>query len=117
MIRRTAFTELRYSVLRLIGTVLGLAVLFIVPPLWFMCGLFFTGIGGGEALSFAPMLAFEGLFAWGVMARTYWPAVHFFGINRTWTLALPIAGIFYGAMTLDSAVRYWTGKNIGWRDS
>ena len=38
MIRRTAFTELRYSVLRLIGTVLGLAVLFIVPPVWFMCG-------------------------------------------------------------------------------
>lgn len=117
MVRRTAFTELGYSVLRLIGTVLGLALLFIVPPLWCMGGLLFPGIGEGRSTtSCVYLLTLEGLLAWGVMARVYWPAVRFFGIPRIWTWALPVAGILYGAMTLDSAVRYWTGAHSGWRE-
>jgi len=29
---------------------------------------------------------------------------------------LPLAGFLYGAMTVDSALRYATGMRVGWRD-
>ena len=38
MVRRTAFTQLKYSWLRLIGTVVGMAVAFSLPPIFFLCG-------------------------------------------------------------------------------
>ena len=117
MVRRTAFTELRYSVLRLIGTVFGLALLFIVPPVWGIGGLLLSGIEeGARGVSWPALIALEGLVAWGVMARVYWPAVRFFDIPRRWAWALPVAGMLYGAMTLDSAGQYWTGAHIGWRE-
>lgn len=46
-----------------------------------------------------------GASAWLAMALAYLPAIRYFGLNPAWALTLPIAGILYAAMTLDSAVR------------
>jgi hopene-associated glycosyltransferase HpnB len=128
MVRRTAFTELRYSWLRLLGTVLGLAVMFLLPPLWLLgaTGLALASILGPLAgfLPWAALLAAEGFFAWALMAVIYRPAVRFFALPgvRSWTL--PLAGVLYGAMTVDSAlrhalrhtVRHVIGMHTDWRD-
>jgi hopene-associated glycosyltransferase HpnB len=120
MVRRTAFTELRYSWVRLVGTVIGMLLMFLLPPLWVMSGVgaALASMIGGQAVSFswAIALVVEGLCAWAIMATVYRPVIRFFGLPgaRCWTL--PLAGMLYGAMTVDSAVRQVTGMRIGWRD-
>ena len=120
MVRRTAFTELRYSWMRLAGTVTGIIVMFLLPPLSMVGGSLATlaSILGWSAIarSWAVTLMVEGFGAWLIMARVYRPAVRFFELPsaRCWTL--PLAGVLYGAMTVDSAVRHLTGMRVGWRD-
>jgi hopene-associated glycosyltransferase HpnB len=114
MVRRTAFTELRYSWVRLAGTILGLSLMFLLPPLWSIGGLVWSVIAVASSASLLFVLT--GLGAWVLMARVYQPAVRFFGLSGGWVWALPVAGILYGAMTMDSALRYATGMRIGWRD-
>jgi hopene-associated glycosyltransferase HpnB len=120
MVRRTAFTELRYSWVRLTGAVLGLLLMFLVPPLWLMVGLVWgvMAASGGiaAALLTAAVFVLTGLSAWMLMARVYQPAVRFFGLFARWVWTLPLAGLLYGAMTVDSALRYATGMRMGWRD-
>lgn len=120
MVRRTAFTELRYSWVRLAGAVFGLLLMFFVPPLWLMVGTVWSMVaasGGIAATSLASvMVGVIGLGAWILMARVYQPAVRFFGLSANWVWTLPLAGLLYGAMTVDSALRYVTGMRIGWRD-
>jgi len=120
MVRRTAFTELRYSWLRLSGTLIGMALMFIVPPLWTLGGIgmglmYWTQTLWNE-LSYSAFLLLSGFCAWTVMAGVYLPAVRFFRLPFLWCWTLPIAGVLYEGMTLDSAIRYITGRRIGWRD-
>ena len=119
MVRRTAFTELRYSWSRLTGAVVGLVLMFLLPPLWFIGGLVWSVIdtsSGIVVLSASAVCVLTGLSAWVLMARVYQPAVRFFGLSENWVWTLPLAGFLYGAMTVDSALRYATGMRVGWRD-
>ena len=120
MVRRTAFTELRYSWVRLAGTVLGITLMFLLPPLWLVGGIsaVLADMLGwpGPSLSGAVTLIVEGLCAWGVMTTVYRPAVRFFSLPSVRCWSLPLAGVLYGAMTVDSAVRHVAGLRIGWRD-
>lgn len=101
MVRRTAFTELKRSWLRLAGTVVAMAVMFLAPPL-------LLAAGGALTLLldrvYAP-LAVYGAVTWTLMATIHRPAVRHFGLAeaRAWTL--PLAGLLYALMTVDSALR------------
>jgi hypothetical protein len=57
-----------------------------------------------------------GLAAWLLSALVYRPAVRFFQLPVAYVWVLPFAGFLFGAMTIDSALRYMTGRRIGWRD-
>lgn len=120
MVRRTAFTELRHSWLRLLGTLVGMAIMFVVPPLWTVCGFLFSlpAVLDGRfaGLSQHAVLLALGAGAWAIMAVVYRPAVRFFLLPHWHCWTLPIAGVLYEGMTLDSALRHVTGKRIGWRD-
>ena len=119
MVRRTAFTELNYSWLRLAGTLFGMGITFVVPPLWFIggasicLGRWIAGVDVPWQLTF--LLMAEGAFAWALMTRVYCPAVRFFGLRLAWAWTLPFAAVLYEAMTLDSALRYATKRKIDWR--
>ena len=119
MVRRTAFTELNYSWLRLAGTLFGMGITFAVPPLWFVSGaVICMGIWiteAGASCQPAFLLMAEGAFAWAFMTRVYLPAVRFFGLSLAWAWTLPFAAVLYEAMTLDSALRYATKRQIDWR--
>ena len=120
MVRRTAFTELRYSWLRLAGTVLGIGLMFLLPPLLTVWGVLWYFDTIGEVLPTINVsgliILVSGVSAWVLTAVVYRPAIRFFALSplRIWTL--PLAGLLYGAMTLDSAWRYASGRRIGWRD-
>ncbi len=116
MVRRTAFTELGYSALRLIGTIIGLGLLFLLPLMYVLLGIGLT-VFGEIPVQHGTLLAAVGLGALLVMAGVYRPAIRFFGLSAEWIWTLPLAGTLYGTMTFDSAIRYWTRKRIGWRDS
>ena len=120
MVRRTAFTELRYSWLRLAGMVLGLGFMFLLPPVFTVWGFLSWGMSLGATSLLAntsgSLMFLSGAMAWGLSALVYRPAIRFFALSpaRVWTL--PLAGVLYGAMTVDSAWRYASGRRIGWRD-
>ncbi|MCK6472262.1 MAG: glycosyltransferase [Planctomycetes bacterium] len=120
MVRRTAFTELKYSWLRLAGALLGLGLMFAVPICWMLAGLglLAAGLSGSPGLLaiLALVLLVKGLFAYALMTLVYRPAVGFYELPRAWAWTLPAAGLLYACMTLDSAVRHLFGLGPGWRD-
>ena len=101
MVARSAFTQLRYSGLLLAGTVLGMALLYLAPPL-----LLLTGEPRAMAL---------GGIAWLLMSIAYLPTVRYHGLSPLWALTLPLAALLYLAMTVDSARRYWWGRGSRWK--
>jgi hypothetical protein len=46
-----------------------------------------------------------GAAAWLLQAALVLPTVRYFRLNPLWALTLPLAGLLYGAMTVDSALR------------
>jgi hopene-associated glycosyltransferase HpnB len=105
MVARTAFTQLRHSALLLAGTLAGLAVVFLAPPLLLIDAL--AGAGWWAALA--------GALGWSAMTAAYAPTLGLYG--RPWWqgLALPVAAALYGAMTVSSALRHWRGRGGAWK--
>jgi hopene-associated glycosyltransferase HpnB len=101
MISRTAFNQLDHSILALIGSVLGLLVIYIVP----IASLFSS--------SQTAMLL--GAIAFAMMMTAYAPMVRFYRLNPLWTLTLPFAAIFYLGATIQSAIYYWAGRGGQWK--
>ena len=105
MVTRTAYTQLNYSPLALAGTVAGMAFLYVLP-------LAALGIGVAKR---RPALALAGLVAYGVMSAAYAPTVTLYRQPVWRALTLPLAGLLYTAMTLDSGFRHWRGRGGMWK--
>jgi hopene-associated glycosyltransferase HpnB len=101
MISRTAFAQLHHSALLLIGTIAGMAVIYVAPPL-----LLFTR---------NPLAAAFGLAAWLLMTVLYAPALRFYGRSVAWGPLLPLVALFYISATIDSALSYWSGRGGLWK--
>ena len=101
MIARTAFTQLDYSPILLVGTVMGLGLLFFVP----LAAILF-----GWVWSIAL-----GLAAWLLMSFLYHPTTRFYGLPWFWSFTLPCAALVYLAATVDSARRHWQGRGGAWK--
>jgi hopene-associated glycosyltransferase HpnB len=101
MISRTAFTQLRHSALLLVATILGILVIYLAPPLL----IFSTD----------RRAAVCGLMAWAAMTLSYIPTLRFYGRSIAWAPLLPLIALFYIYATVDSAVRYWTGRGGEWK--
>ncbi len=113
MVRRTAFDELRYSWLRLAVAVLGLLLLFAVPPALVVIGIV-LGATGVATPAWAVALGLTGAAAWCLMSLVYTRAIRLFELGLPWALTLPLAGVLYGGMTLDSARRHVQGSRGVW---
>jgi len=101
MIARTAFTQLGYSALLLIGTILAMAVIYLVPPLLI--------------LTRDPIAVACAMAAWLSMIISYVPTLRFYRRSVAWAPLLPLVALFYMIATVDSAVRYWTGRGGFWK--
>lgn len=103
MVARNAFTQLHHSWLALVMTVLGLAILFIVPLVG-MCS-FMDGTVSQVTILFSDLSLF-------IMTRTYAPTLRFFNLSvwRAFTLPVPVAGTFYLVMTVSSAINHLSGR-------
>lgn len=101
MISRNAFYQLRHSVLLLIGTLLGLAITYLAPPVI----VFF---GGWATL--------WGALAWLLMSLSFWPMVRFYSLSPLWAATLPPVAVFYAGATVYSAFQYWQGRGGEWKE-
>jgi hopene-associated glycosyltransferase HpnB len=101
MIARTAYTQLHYSMLLLTGTIAGLVLTYLTPPL---LTLFASGWARGL-----------GMAAWLAMSLAFLPTLRFYRLNPLRTLALPAIAGFYAAATIGSAVNYARGRGGHWK--
>jgi len=117
MVRRTAFTELKYSWARLFGAVAGLTLMFVVPVFAILAGLgAFIATSDPQIHAYAVMTFGKGLLSVLLMRFVYSPAVRFFKLPARWAWTLPAAAVLYGLMTIDSALRHARKARTEWRE-
>jgi len=101
MISRTAFNQLKHSSLLLLGTIAGMVITYLAPPLLL--------------LTRSRPAMFMGAAAWTAMTITYSNMVRYYRLNPSWALTLPLAALFYLWATIHSAVKYWNGAGGEWK--
>jgi hopene-associated glycosyltransferase HpnB len=101
MISRSAYAQLGYSPLALVGTVAAMLLVYIAPPLLAL-------LADGPA-------RWLGLSAWLVMAITFQPMLRFYRCSPLWGLALPAIGAVYAFFTVQSAIEFWRGRGGLWK--
>ncbi|MFE9855372.1 glycosyltransferase [Streptomyces sp. NPDC005780] len=105
MVSRSAYAQLRHNPLVLLGTVLGLAVIYLAPPVTLVAGL----------LAGDPPAAWAGGAAWAVMAGTYMPVLGYYRQSLWLAPLLPFTALLYLLMTVDSAVQHYRGRGAAWK--
>jgi hypothetical protein len=105
MVSRSAYAQLRHNPLLLLGTVLGLALVYLVPPV-----ALFTGLAVGSTAT-----AVLGGLAWLVMTGTYIPMLRYYGQPLRLAPLLPFTAFLYLLMTVDSAVQHYRGRGAAWK--
>lgn len=101
MVARTAYVQLRFSPALLLGTVLGLALVWLAPP-----ALALFGHGAARML---------GALAWAGSMASFLPTLRRCRASPLWALALPGIACFYGAATVGSAIDHHRGRGVVWK--
>ena len=105
MVARSAYTQLGHSPVLLLGTLAGMALTYLAPPLLVLS----YPLHGHEAA------AVLGTAAWVLMAALFMPTLRLYGQPWPMAIALPVAALFYAAMTADSARRHAAGQGGLWK--
>ncbi len=101
MVARSAYVQLWRSPWLLAGMLLGLALVFLVPPL----GTLF-GHWSAQHVS---------LLAWMAMALSFLPTLARYRLSPLWAPALPLIAVFYMAATIGSAIDHHAGRGVTWK--
>ncbi|MYT75121.1 MULTISPECIES: glycosyltransferase [unclassified Streptomyces] len=105
MVSRSAYAQLRHNPLVLLGTVLGLALVYLVPPAAVFLGL----------VARSGPVALLGGLAWAVMTATYIPMLRYYRQTLWLAPLLPFTAFLYLLMTVDSAVQHYRGRGAAWK--
>jgi hopene-associated glycosyltransferase HpnB len=101
MVSRSAYAQLGYSPLTLVGCLIGMGLTYLAPPL---LALFGHGVGRGA-----------GAAAWLLMTISFLPILRLYRLTPVWAPLLPVIGLLYSLFTLDSAVQVWRGRGGMWK--
>jgi len=105
MVARSAYTQLRHSPLLLLGTLLGMTLVYFLAP----------AVAVTYPWHGAVFPAALGLLTWTMMAGAFLPTLRLYRQPAAFGLLLPLAGLLYAAMTLDSALAHWRGRGGAWK--
>jgi hopene-associated glycosyltransferase HpnB len=101
MVGRSAYAELNYSRVLLLGTALGMVLTYLAAP--------FLAI-------FAPVPANAvAALAWALMMLTFLPILRFYRVSELWVVAVPLIAAAYLGFTLVSAYQHWRGRGGTWK--
>ncbi|HEU5272797.1 MAG TPA: glycosyltransferase [Xanthobacteraceae bacterium] len=101
MVARSAYAQLGYSPLNLLGTICGLAATFLAGPIMLIAGNGPARLLGGAA--------------WVLMAISFQPMLRFYRRSPLWGVALPAIAFAYMVFTLDSAYQHALGRGGLWK--
>jgi len=101
MVARSAYAQLRYSPLVLLGTIAGMALTYLVPAL--------LAIFGSDAARWI------GAGTCALMFIAFQPTLRFYRLSPLWGFALPFIALQYMLFTLDSAYQYVRGEGGSWK--
>ncbi len=101
MVARSAYAQLRYSPWLLAGTLAGMGLTYLAPPLLALFGGGWTRMMAGAA--------------WGLMALSFQPMLRFYRRSPWWGWALPLIGALYSLFTVKSAIDVWSGRGGFWK--
>jgi hypothetical protein len=101
MVSRSAYAQLGYSPLQLVGTVIGMILVYVAAP--------FVAIFARGPAQLADTAA------WAMMVIAFAPMLRFYRLSPAIGLALPLIGALYGLFTLDSAIQHWRGRGGMWK--
>ena len=105
MVKRTAYTQLHYNPLFLVGAVVGMIFTYLIGPI-----LFFTLPWHGSGLAFTL-----GTWAWLGAMVGYCPTLFRYNKSPLWALALPLVAFLYTCMTVASAISHYAGHGGAWK--
>ncbi|OYE00898.1 glycosyltransferase [Nostoc sp. 'Peltigera membranacea cyanobiont' 232] len=105
MVARTAYTQLNYSPLLLLGTLVGMPLIYLLAPVCVILG----AVWGSWAI------ALTGLLGWLLMSFAYYPTIRFYKCSPWLAFSLPAIAFLYTLMTLDSALLHWQGRGGAWK--
>jgi len=98
MIARSAYVQLKLSPWLLAASTLGMALVFLVPPIAALRG------------------DWVGILAWAIMSMTFLPSLRRFGLSPAWAPLLPVIALFYMAATIGSAIDHHRGRGVVWKN-
>ena len=101
MIARCAFAQLGYATPALVGTVAGMALIYLAPPL-----LLLSGPASAQII---------GAASWAGMSVAFVPVLRLYRVPVALAPLLPLAALFYTAATIGSAIQYWRGRGGRWK--
>ncbi len=110
MVSRTAFEQLNHSVFRLLLSLFGLFLVYVLPFL----GLIFS-LQSFETNELSILLFTINMLSISMMIFIFSPTVKFYKIGKFFTFTLPFSAIIYGCMTLSSAINYFFFKGNNWK--
>lgn len=112
MIARTAFAQLNFKALALIGTVLGMLLIYLVPPITVFVGLGLLIVGD---FAIGAWVIATGFGAWLIMSGSYIPQLRWHGTTIAFAPLLAVIGVVYTLIIVASAMRWWRGKGGAWK--
>lgn len=113
MVVRTAFVQLHHSWLLLLGTVLGMVLVFLMPPICLVAGGWDLVLHQAQGAGLISVLC--GFGGWFLMTRTFRPMTRWYDLPYGMVFLLPLAATLYTAMTVDSAFRFLRGAGGAWK--
>ena len=105
LIARTAFTQLNYSWLLLVGTFIGMFLVYMVAPIGLVFGI----------LTHNWLLIGIAIITLLLMTIAYIPTIKLYDLSVAWAFTLPAIAFLYTLMTADSAIKYYQGKGGAWK--
>lgn len=101
MIARSAYVQLNHSPILLLGTIIGMCVVWLAAPLAVIAGHGVTRMIGAAV--------------WLAYSLSYQPTLRRCGLSPLWALGLPVIAIFYVAATIGSAIDHHRGAGVQWK--
>ena len=105
MVARSAYTQLNYSPVLLVGSLLGMTLVYLLPPIGIILGVL-LGNCPITLVSFTTYL---------LMTFAYLPIIRFYKCSPIFAFSLPIIAFLYTLMTVDSAWCHWQGRGGEWK--
>jgi hopene-associated glycosyltransferase HpnB len=105
MVARSAYTQLNYSPLLLVGSLLGMTLVYLLPPI----GIILGAVLGNWMITLSSFIAYL------LMTFAYFPIIRFYKCSPIFAFSLPIIAFLYTLMTVDSALQHWQGRGGVWK--